>query len=330
MIKIKDNFGRYVNYLRISITDRCNFRCIYCGQGRDFKFLPCSEILTYEEILRLISIGQRLGVEKVRLTGGEPFIRKGFLDFLGKVMDKFPDIDLRITTNGSLLKKHDIVKLKQIGIKAINVSLDSFDEKKFRYITKNGNLYSVLDTIYSLIQEDIRTKINVVVLKDINDDEVIRFANFAVNNPVDVRFIEFMDLTRDNKWNQKFFVSAKDILSQIYKEFELIPEILEKKTKGPARRYKIKGGKGRIGIISPLSDHCCNRCNRFRITADGSLKTCLFAKKSYLLKGLLRNKKISDDIIVKVMLKAGERKPIGRELYLKDKCEYLGMYKVGG
>lgn len=330
MTMIKDKLGRRVNYLRISVTDRCNLRCIYCGQGKDFKFLPHREILTYEEILRLISIGEKLGVEKVRLTGGEPFIRKGFLDFLSNVMQKFPNIDLRITTNGTLLSKDVISRLKNIGIRAINVSLDSFSEKIFRYITKSGNVYSVLDAINCLIQENIKTKLNVVALKNINYKEIIRFARFAYNNPVDVRFIEFMDLTKDNKWNHIFFISGEEIVEQINKEFELIPEILEKDTKGPARMYKIKGGRGRIGIISPMSNHFCNSCNRFRITADGKLKTCLFSKKSYSLKGLLRNDKVSDELILKAIFKAGERKPIGREILVNDKGEYLGMYKIGG
>jgi cyclic pyranopterin phosphate synthase len=134
-MKIMDPFGRRINYLRISVTDRCNLRCIYCSQGREFKFLPHSEILTYEEFIRIIDVGMKLGVEKVRVTGGEPFVRKGFLEFLTKIINFFPDIDLRVTTNGTLINKEVISRLKHIGINAINVSLDTFDREKFRWIT---------------------------------------------------------------------------------------------------------------------------------------------------------------------------------------------------
>ncbi len=327
-IEIEDKFGRRVNYLRISITDRCNLRCIYCSPVKNFSFLPHKEILTYEEIMRLIEVGRILGIEKVRLTGGEPFVRKGFLSFLENVLNKFPEIDLRITTNGTLLTKDTIRRLKQIGIKVINVSLDTFDERKFMEITQNDLHKNVMNAIFSLMDIGIETKINVVALRHINSDEVLKFAEFAYKNPVHVRFIEFMDISGTNMWTEDYFYSAEDILSIIGREYRLKKIEIKKSTRGPARMYKIIGGKGKIGIISPLSNHFCLSCNRLRITAEGRLKTCLFSQRDYRLKPILRNPKLGDKFLYKIMKKAVLKKSMGKDIILSNGLK--GMYAVGG
>jgi len=325
-----DPFGRRINYLRISVTDRCNLRCIYCSQGREFKFLPHSEILTYEEFIRIIDVGMKLGVEKVRVTGGEPFVRKGFLEFLTKIINFFPDIDLRVTTNGTLINKEVISRLKHIGINAINVSLDTFDREKFRWITGKDLFDHVIWTIKELIKNDIRTKINVVVLRSINHKEIYKFVRFAEENPVDVRFIEFMDLSGRGEIWEEYFYSADEILACIKKNFSLTKEIPGKDTKGPARMYKIRGGRGRVGIISPLSNHFCGTCNRFRITADGRLKTCLFSEKDYRLKPILRNNKFTQQTLYKIMKGAAARKPLGYKIFSKYNGGVRGRSAVGG
>ncbi len=330
MKDIVDPYGRRINYLRLSITDRCNLRCIYCSQGRNFRFLPHKEILTYEELIRLIHIGMKLGVEKVRLTGGEPFVRKGFLSFLAEIMRLFPKIDLRITTNGTLLTKDVILQLKSIGIKVINVSLDTFNREKFRRITGMDLFANVVSAISELIKNNIKTKINVVALRSINHMEVREFVRFAFENPVDVRFIEFMDLSQGGKWQEQYFFSADEIFEIIAREFSLTRELGSKDTRGPARMYKILGGRGRIGIISPLSNHFCGSCNRFRITADGRLRTCLFSEKDYRLKPILRNDKFSQETLYKIMNGAAKKKPLGYEIISRFKGNGRGMYAIGG
>jgi len=322
--------ARRVNYLRVSVTDRCNLRCIYCSPVRNFKFFPHKEILTFEEIVRLVRIGLMLGIEKVRLTGGEPFVRRDFLKLLELLLNTFPGLDLRITTNGTLLTKDTILRLKKIGIKAINVSLDTFDRKKFFKITGKDLHHRVINAIYDLIDSEIMTKINVVALRDINQDEVLKFAKFAYENPVHVRFIEFMDLSMSKHQMDIYFYSADDILSTIKKEYALIRYEPKESAKGPARMYKIQGGLGKIGIISPISNHFCHTCNRFRITANGRLKTCLFAEKAYDLKPILRNPKLGDRFLYRIMKNAMARKPIGSKLISKQGNGIQGMYVVGG
>ncbi len=327
-----DGFGRRINYLRLSITDRCNLRCIYCSMCRDFTFVPHSQILTYEECTRLISLSPELGLEKIRLTGGEPFIRRGFLEFVVSLLEKFPFLDIRITTNGTLVKKSDIMLLKDAGIRSINVSLDTFDRNRFQWITGKDLLGKVLETIDCLLEIGVRTKINVVSLKGINDKELHKFVHFAFTHPLDVRFIEFMDLSGKSRWHKHLFLSAQEILEQIGKEVVLLPVKEDSPTRGPARMYKIKGGEGRIGIISPLSNHFCSTCNRVRITPDGRVKTCLFSPLSYRIKPILRNKKFSQRHLIKVLKRLIEKKkPSGyKDVASSLQRGEMGMYSIGG
>ncbi len=327
-----DGFGRKINYLRLSVTDRCNLRCIYCSMCRDFQFVPHNEILTYEECLRLISISRELGLEKIRLTGGEPFIRRGFLDFVASLLEKFPHLDIRITTNGTLLEKGDVIVLKEAGVKSINVSLDTFDRDRFKWITGKDLLKRVLETIEYLVDIGIRTKINVVCLKGVNDGEIEDFVDFANIHPIDVRFIEFMDISGKSRWHRQFFIDADEIMARIRKRATLISVNNTSPTRGPARMYEIEGGAGRIGIISPLSNHFCSTCNRVRITADGKVKTCLFSPFSYRIKPILRNRRFSDKHLINVLKRLIEKKkPSGYgEISSLVKGEERGMYCIGG
>ncbi len=313
-----DKYGRKVNYLRLSITDRCNLRCLYCSSCYNYKFISHEHILRYEESLALIKLAKDfLGISKVRFTGGEPFVRKGFVDFVEMVFENFPDLDLRITTNGTLLEPF-IKRLKKVGLKAINISLDTFAREKFRFITGRDLYNNVIKSIHKSIEEEIKVKINVVALKTINDGEIKDFIKFAHKYPVDVRFIEFMPIGKGSKWQRDFFLSSNEILDKAREVAELEPIMVKKEESGPANMFRIKGGKGRVGLISPLSNHFCATCNRIRITADGRLRTCLFSDREYKLRPLLRSEKIELNKVLDVMRRAVLKKPLGVEI-LKEK-----------
>ncbi len=313
----KDRYGRKVNYLRLSITDRCNLRCLYCVGCFNYKFIPHDKILRYEECIELIDIAKNfLGISKVRFTGGEPFVRRGFVDFVKMVFDKFPGLDLRITTNGTLLEPY-INELSKIGLKTINISLDTFDRDKFKFITGKDEHTKVMSSIFKCIEKGIKVKINVVALKSINDNEIEDFVKFAIDYPVDVRFIEFMPIGEGSKWQVDFFLSSKDILKKAFEVADLIPVEVKEEEKGPANMYWVKGGKGRIGLISPLTNHFCSTCNRIRITADGRLRTCLFSDKEYRLIPILRSNKLSKEKLLEVIKKAVLKKPLGVDILKK-------------
>ena len=322
---MNDRFGRKINYLRISITDRCNLSCFYCkGMG---KVVSHAEILRYEDMERLLRAACSLGIKKVRLTGGEPFLRRNFWDFLTKLTANFPELDFRITTNATLLAQEDaILRLKDLGIFKLNISLDTFSPKKFKLITKTDLLKNVLKAIELGLKHGLGLKINVVALKGINDDELEKFVLFACEHPVDVRFIEFMPIGQKNLWSQDYFWSSEQILNAIQKIVTL-EKLKHLYTSGPATVYKIVGGKGRIGVISPLSNHFCNECNRLRITSVGRLRPCLFSDQEYKLVGLLRNPKISQNQLELVLAKISLNKPIGTEL-LKQKNKEVCLTKM--
>ncbi|WP_027177894.1 GTP 3',8-cyclase MoaA [Maridesulfovibrio bastinii] len=329
---LTDNLGRTVSYLRLSVTDRCNLRCVYC-MTHDFKFIPHPRILRYEEMHRLIDIAAGLGISKLRLTGGEPFARKGFPDFVAKILTRHPELDLRITTNGTLVEPH-LEKLAAIGVKRLNISLDTLDANKYKEITGFDQLDKVLRTIKSSIEAGIQVKINAVAMKGVNDSELKDFLDLATKYPIDMRFIEFMPMGEDTRWNSNVFWSAKDILEQSRSYKNLIPVAETAGNKGPARIYDIDGGKGRLGLISPVSSHFCGTCNRLRITAEGKLRTCLFSDKVYNLRGILRNPKLGDEQILEVLRRSTVNKPLGYRL-LENKEKNHGvcdtqMSAIGG
>jgi len=261
-----DKTNRVINYLRLSITDRCNLRCTYCMPEEGINFLPHSEILTYEEMLHLVRLSVEAGIRKVRLTGGEPLVRKGFIPFLESLCRIEALKEITLTTNGVLLKEL-AAEIKACGICRINVSLDTLKSDRFLRIT--GRDY--FDRVWEGIQEAGRLefnpiKINVVVMKGTNDDEIIDFARLTLEMPYHVRFIEFMPVGTDNGWSPQKFVSTKEIHEQIGKLGVLNP-VSSNSLDGPAQRYVIEGAKGEIGLIGALSNHFCKKCNRLRMTA---------------------------------------------------------------
>ena len=291
---LEDGHGRTVRYIRLSVTDRCNLRCTYCRSGME-TFIPHESVLRYEEMEQLVDMAMDMGVEKVRLTGGEPFARKGFADFLERLRAAHPALDIRVTTNGTLIGPH-IQTLKAIGLNAVNLSLDTFDRDKFEQITGRDLFGKVRENMDALLDAGIPFKLNAVAMRGFNDDELPAFIDYAMRHPIDVRFIEFMPMGEGTRWSDSCFWSAPDILDAVK---GLAPVEQEQRNGGPARLYTLSGpdgpGLGRLGLISPLSSHFCTSCNRLRITSDGALRTCLFDDREYRLRNALRHPKLGID-----------------------------------
>ncbi|MFP3999587.1 MAG: GTP 3',8-cyclase MoaA [Desulfobacterales bacterium] len=301
-----DAYKRHINYLRISITDRCNLRCIYCSPGRPVKKMPHESILRYEEILRLTRVGVSLGITKVRVTGGEPFVRKGCCDFLEKLAGTKGLADISLTSNGILLKRH-LSRLYDTGIRRLNISLDTLDPAKYREITGVNGFGRVWDAIASALEMGFSpVKINVVALKGINDDELKNLAELTFSLPVHVRFIEQMPFGGGCGQDGPALL-APEIKRQIETIGPLLP-VTKQKNDGPARRFRLEGARGEIGLITAVSQHFCDECNRLRLTADGHIRTCLLSDKTTDIKTPLRSG-ATDDELAGVFLAAVADKP---------------------
>lgn len=317
-----DRLDREINYLRISVTDRCNLRCIYCYQGKK-SFLPREEILTYEEIYEIIKVARALGIEKFRITGGEPLLRRGLLKFLRNLTGS--GIKYALTTNGLLLEKYAL-PLKEIGLEKINISLDTLDRKKFTAITHTGNLDNVLAGIDAAEKAGFSSiKINTVVMKDINEDEIEDFIHFFKGRKnFLLRFIEYMPFQKEVR---DFFFPLTGYEKRLRAEFPFEePGEKEINGAGPARYYRLKvsGGDCLVGFITPRSQPFCNQCNRLRLTSDGKLKPCLASAKSYDLKRVIRGGGDSRQIR-EIFQEAINSKPAGHNF------EFSGeMIRTGG
>lgn len=327
-----DGFGREVSYIRLSVTDRCNLNCFYCRTDGEETFIPHGDILTYEEMLDLAKAAQALNVQKLRLTGGEPFARRDFLAFLGMLREETPSLDVRITTNATMLAGK-VAAVKHLGVRRINISMDTLDRDKFREVTGRDMLPRVLESIEQCLRYGLTVKVNVVAMKGVNDNELPEFLRLAKENPIDVRFIEFMPIGSCTRWDGDYTWKAKDIVTEANRHMELNPIERHERTGGPARVYDIKGGKGRIGVISPMSDHFCKSCNRLRVTSNGRLRTCLFSDKEYKLREALRHPKLGVDAVLRIMQRALRTKPMGYELLELRKraqvCDKV-MSSIGG
>jgi len=304
--KLIDRCNRKLNYLRISITDRCNLKCIYCVPYDFIPKLPHKEILSYEEILHIVRISVRLGISKVRITGGEPLVRKGVYDFLEQLTKIQGLLDISLTTNGVLLKDN-INKIKSAGIKRINISLDTLNRKKFRQIAG----YDFFNQIWEGIELAQKMgfdpiKINVVPLKGVNYDELLDIAALSIAYPFHIRFIEYMPMGT-NQMEIDRHLLFPEIKKQINQLGKMIP-VEKGMNDGPAERFKFESARGEIGFIRPISRHFCNTCNRLRLTASGQLRPCLMSDVQVDLKTPLR-KGCSDDELAEVFLKAVRLKP---------------------
>ena len=329
---LSDAFGRVVNYLRVSVTDRCNLRCVYCRPAHDFTALSHTDVLSYEEYLRVIRLAAPLGLAKVRLTGGEPLVRRDFPGFLERVITLAPHLDLRLTTNGTLLAGQAKL-LASVGLRAVNISLDSLNRQTFERITGLDMLDRVRRGVDDCLAAGLRVKLNAVALRGVNDHELPQFIDLARQLGVDVRFIEFMPIGGETVWNESLFWPAGDLLAEAARHAELTPVAAADGSHGPARLWRIDGGKGRLGVISGLSGHYCGSCNRLRLTCDGRLRPCLYSDVEYRLRPLLRSPRISDERLLTVMRRALNRKPMGH-LLLEERAKRSvcgkAMTAIGG
>jgi cyclic pyranopterin phosphate synthase len=294
-MSLYDKFGRQITDLRISVTDRCNFRCVYCRSAEPENYREHDEILSWAELERLASIFVGLGIRKVRITGGEPLVRDGVEAFIAR-LHEFGVQDLSVTTNGHLLAER-CQKLMDAGLKRINISLDSLDPIKFEKITRTHSYANVMRGIETVQGSRLApAKVNAVLVRGLNDEEVEAFAAFARDRAVIMRFIEFMPLDADRHWSRALVVPAAEVFERINAQWPL--EQIPHEKSETARKYRFLDGKpGEIGLIAPVTQPFCGHCSRIRLTADGKLRTCLFSKEDRDLRELLRAK-VSDAEIV--------------------------------
>jgi cyclic pyranopterin phosphate synthase len=328
-----DKYNRNINYLRVSVTDRCNLRCIYCMPAEGISCLRHEEILNYEEIHRIIRIATQLGIRKVRLTGGEPLVRKGITGFVQSLSTISTLEDISMTTNGILLEGF-AEELFHAGMRRINISLDSLDAEKYRQITRLGDLQTVLRGIEKARQTGFSPiKINIVAIKGFNDDEILDFARLTFDHPFQIRFIELMPLGDAGLESDNRFLSNDSIRDKI----ETLGKLEHVKrgqngTDGPADIYALAGSKGQIGLISAITHNFCSSCNRLRLTADGQLRTCLLTDEETDLRGPMRSG-CTDSELTAIIAEAIANKPARHKIaangaYIK-KC-VKEMSAIGG
>ena len=324
-----DHFNRRITYLRVSVTDRCNLRCIYCRPVKDLKLVSHDEILRYEEILKIIEAGTRVGIEKVRLTGGEPLVRKNFVRLVESVCKVSGLKDVSITTNGVHLK----TKAREIfeaGVHRINVSLDTLNHLKYCKITGQDRFVDVWEGLQEAEAVGFSPiKVNVVAIKGVNDDEVVQFAELSLRKPYHVRFIEYMPVGNDSQWEPERYIASDEIKSRL-ESLGPLQEVARSAQDGSAKRYRLPSAKGEIGFISAMSRHFCPSCNRIRLTADGKLRPCLFANHEIDVKGPLR-RGCSREELEALMKEAIARKPREHHANILKKGESIRpMSAIGG
>lgn len=302
--QLVDSFGRAHTYLRISVTDRCNLRCTYCMPHEGMKWKKRDQLLTYEEITRLAHIFTAMGINKIRLTGGEPMVRSE-LTTLVKALGQIPHLKtLAMTTNATLLAEH-AQTLKDLGLNALNISLDTFSKERFQAITRLDQFDQVINGIHTAIACGFASlKLNMVVMAGVNDDEIMAFADFAATHKINVRFIEYMPF-KDNSWASDKVVTYKDMLEQIQRRYEL--KRIDSDLSAVAKDYAITGG-GSVSFITSMSESFCSTCNRLRLTADGSIKSCLFYAAEINLRDAMRAG-ASDEELQQMILFSLAQKP---------------------
>ena len=338
MDKLQDTYKRVIDYMRISVTDRCNLRCVYCMPAEGIKLLAHEEVLRYEEILEIVKVAAALGIHKIRLTGGEPLVRSGMPEFVKSLAAIEGIDDISMTTNGILLKGY-AAALKEAGLHRVNVSLDSLKPEKFAAITRFDRFQEVLDGIEAAQAAGLTpVKINVVAMRGVNDDELVDFARKSITDGWNVRFIEMMpfvdELTAECRSTVSAealhpqYMSIKDIKDKLdelghFNPVHLVPG------NGPARYYRYDNAAGTVGFISPVSEHFCFKCNRLRLTADGKLRPCLLSDLEVDLRPHLRSGE-REGKIKKAIVRAIEMKPKQHHLAQGSKPSKRHMSQVGG
>lgn len=301
MPELIDRFGRTHTYLRISVTDRCNLRCLYCMPEEGMTFMEQERLLTYPQILEVAAAAAALGIRKFRITGGEPLVRPG-LDELIAGLSALPGVeDISLTTNGILLAPQ-AAKLKRAGLKRVNVSLDTMDAARFRFIARRGELNRVWEGVEAAAEAGLTPiKLNCVLLKGVNEDEIGRFLKLAAERPIHVRFIEYMPIGHDDAgWRERYLP-----LSAVLDEAGRLGYVLERTAgpagSGPSDNWRIAGGAGTFGLIHPVSEHFCKNCNRLRLTADGNIKPCLYWMDELNVKPALGSPAALEGLFLKAM-----------------------------
>ena len=307
VLMLRDIYNRPLKDLRISVTDRCNFRCTYCMPFDDYEWADKKEILTFEEIARLANLFVQLGVDKIRITGGEPLLRRDLEKLISKLSSLSGLKDLCLTTNGSLLAEK-VYALQFAGLKRVNVSLDTLNPEKFARIRRRGDLAKVLEGLFAAKRCGLHPiKINAVIERGVNDDDIADLVEFSRKNGFTIRFIEYMDVGNSNNWTSEKLVSKKEILAIINARYPL-REVGRDKGSTPSVDYEFIDGSGELGVIASVSEPFCSSCSRARLTADGKLVTCLFSATGHDLKALLRNGATDQEIKGVISAIWGERK----------------------
>ena len=325
----KDGMGRTIVNLRISVTDRCNFRCTYCMPADNVEFMDRSNLLSFEEIKRVAQIVSSMGINRLRLTGGEPLMRKN-LPALIKMLDEVDGIDdIAMTTNAYFLKDQ-AQSLKEAGLKRLNVSLDALDPDKFRDVNRRDCLQSVLDGLDTARKVGFKSiKINAVAVRNFSETEIMSLIEMGRSDGFEIRFIEFMPLDSDKVWERDKVLFGHEIVDMIKENYELVP-IDNSLEIGPASEYNFADGKGKIGIITAVSNPFCDHCNRIRMTADGKLRTCLFSTEETNLKELIRSG-ATDEAIIETINQAVLVKEPGHKINLDDfERPTRAMHAIGG
>lgn len=324
-----DTYRREINYLRVSVTDKCNLRCIYCLPPEGIKSIPHEEILRLEEIEAIIRGAALAGIKKIRLTGGEPLVRKG-LEGLIRGISSIPGIDdITLTTNGLLLPSQ-AAALKQAGVKRVNISLDTLIEERYREITRGGELAEAWKGIHSALDVGLSpVKINTVVIRDFNDDEVEAMARLTLKMPLHIRFIELMPIGTCNTWTEGRFVPAKEIMDKINRGIGILHPVKMAEGDGPAKYCRFDGAEGTIGFITSMSEHFCENCNRLRLTSSGGLRPCLYDGREVDLKTPLR-RGAGDREIADLIMTAVDLKPDRHHMLEGWKDKNRVMSQIGG
>ncbi len=291
-----DGFNRKIDYLRVSVTDRCNFRCVYCMPAEGVEFVPREELLTFDEIERIAKVFVRLGIEKIRISGGEPTVRKDITELVKRI-GRLPLKSFAMTTNGYLLQEL-APQFKLSGLHRVNISLDTLKKERFQELARFDGFENVWNSIWHSVDLGFSpVKINMVVMKNINDDEVYDFVELARKNPLHVRFIEYMPSSGGlgNEFEHARIIKTEQLKELVSKKHDLNP-ITEPEKTGPAKLFEIPGFAGKIGFIDPYAEHFCSSCNRIRLTSLGKLKWCLFSNEGLDIKSFIRSGNSDDDL----------------------------------
>lgn len=328
MQPIQDRYKRIIDYMRISVTDRCNLRCKYCMPPEGIKPFSHENILRYEEIVRIVTVAAGLGVKKIRITGGEPLIRKKLSLLISSLRTIKGIEDISLTTNGLLLHNH-VRDLAAAGLNRVNVSLDTLDAGKYREITRGGDISSVFRGVEEAQRAGlVPVKLNMIPIMGFNDDEIESFAQLTMSTSLHVRFIEFMPICASALWSQEKYISTEEIRRRVMAIAQIHPVKLRRY--GPARYYRLENAPGIIGFISPITHHFCDSCNRLRLTSDGKLRPCLFSETEIDLKSPIRSG-ASDEELERLIRLSVEVKPRGHAInHEKNFARLKPMSRIGG